>query len=98
MLYHKAHVKLLGKMHTITSRRKEAALKNYVEFQRDHSERYTPRAPNGQIQSEAFRMGYVEFFFQEYDECGNKTEGGYLLNEKFVSKMLKEYKIDVSFE
>ena len=54
MLYHKAHVKLLGKMHMIPSRKQEAESKNCVEFQRDHAERYTPVAPNGQIQSEYY--------------------------------------------
>lgn len=54
MLYHKAHVKLLGKMHMLRHRQKEAALLDAVEFQRDHAEKYTPAAPNGQIQSEYY--------------------------------------------
>ena len=55
MLKHKNHVKLLSKMHTVSTRETEAdETPGTVSFLRDHAEKFQPPAPDGQIQSEYY--------------------------------------------
>lgn len=55
MLLHKYLVKVMGKLHTTSSRNAEFEFtEGLLQFLRDHAEKWQPRAPNGQIQSEYY--------------------------------------------
>ena len=55
MLKHKTHVKLLSKLHTVSTRQEEFDnTDGAVSFLRDHAENFQPPAPDGQIQSEYY--------------------------------------------
>ena len=57
MAYHKTHVKLLGKMHAITLRQREALERlDTLLLAADFAFKYSPVLPNGLVQSEFFNQ------------------------------------------